>query len=100
MSENREGYVYEVATKENSQFPTFKVGSIIVMYRDDGTSSPYFTLLKGERDRHHTYGDVVNMECLKQLWPIPDEPVETIELMGKTYAKKDIESALSSVKEI
>lgn len=85
---DRTGNIYEVVNDKDSDAD---IGSILIMRRDDGSSIPFFDCIKGSLSC-----SAIGMQCLKQIWPNP-EPVETIELMGKTYSKTEIEGALKGI---
>ena len=101
MSNREIGYIYEVVNP-NATGGYYEKGDIVVLvnYRHDSASG--YKTIKTSRDGVEDFC-MYNSE-LKQLWPVPDEeveaPKETIELMGKTYIKEDIESALSTITEV
>jgi len=77
--------------------------SIVELIDDDNSPAPYFQLIKGGEtglksvfDKH---GSNVFVTMIVKVAPIYKEQkkVETIELMGKTYNKAEIEEALSNV---
>mgnify|MGYP000347695044 CR=1 FL=1 len=72
-----------------------KTGDIVVLERDDGTGCPWFfnaTTQGANNSQGYTCGEVSGVVRI-----YPPEPAETIELMGKTYNKAEIEEALSKV---
>jgi hypothetical protein len=90
--ENRNWKVGEVF-----QYGEGVIGSVVVLCQDDGTLSPKFLHVAGHLDGLEQYH---NLNLIKHRIYPPEEKRETIELMGKTYDKAEIEKALSQVKAI
>ena len=94
---NRVGYVYEVVAASGNDID-YENGDIVVMSEDDYSTCSCYDIVKT-----NCKGSSNRVMCdreLKQLWPIPASPVETITLLGKTYPKTAIEQALSNIKEV
>lgn len=68
---------------------------IVVLREDDHSSAPLFTIIDGRSKGD--YG-CLSLFKVERIWPPEEKKVETIELMGKTYNKEEIEKALSNVK--
>ena len=97
------GQVFKVV-EENM----FAKGSIIILDEDDGTGAPFWVLLEGGFNKNQTTPGKYNMprscESIKyvaRIYP-PEEPkvTKTIILMGKSYSKDEIETALKDVKPV
>lgn len=99
MKSIENGQVFEV-TSCNSPF---EKGSIVVVAKAETIDSSRFDLVKGDCEYNHgihtTKGAWDGTYSMTRLYP-PEEKVETISLMGKEYAKADIESALANVTSI
>jgi len=92
------GHVFKVIESEDLLRGRFQEGSIIVLHRDDGSKLPYFKWVHGVNQGRRDNGidGNISLEKIKRIYP-PEEVKETIELMGKTYDKAEIENALSGV---
>ena len=71
-----------------------EAGEILVLIYDDRSDAPKFKILTGANKGKERWPALVKV---KRVYP-PEAPIETIELMGKTYNKSEIEEALSKVK--
>jgi len=78
--------------KVGQVFRDTRDGDIGVLTEDDGSDIPIFFHVKS--------GDCCwpsSLSNMVRVYPPEDKKTETIELMGKTYSKAEIERALSGV---
>lgn len=66
-----------------------------ILLKIDGKHNMFIHLTGGHEGEVHHH----STKFLRRIYPL-EEPKETIELMGKTYDKAEIEKALSQVKAI
>ena len=91
------GYeVGQVFERIDGNFSDIKIGDVLVLIHDDDTDAPKFQAVSGCGVGKTRW---LYLNNVRRIYP-PEEPVETIELMGKTYSKEEIEKALSNVKPI
>lgn len=89
------GQVFEVVSDGNGDI--IKTGGFVVLCKDDDSKSPKFFVIKDPSERRNKDTTYVRLSCIKRIYPPEEKKIETIELMGKTYDKAEIEKALSGV---